>query len=333
MDWFKIISRYAHATVLPMQESFFYTQVLPKKLTLTSELLHFNYAKHAPIANPHIVATILEQQLLLWFTDKKVSSLMVPEAYLLYRVLKKIDTDALFVVFDKVYKIIIIKDSKLIGAYVSQTWSQTVAEQSKDAYGVARIKELSDSAMLIQKSKQSITPKELLYFLDINIQKSNLINVAVEKLSYPMALFVALFIGVNLVQGNYLEKKSDTLYKELQTKREQNSVVAEAIAQHNKEIAHYEAFITKELGLYEPMHFLEATYTTLLENESVKIVSFALSGNKLSLRLETDLNPIVFLNRIAKLDGVGSVVIENTFTPRNAQKQITYAIELLSKGV
>lgn len=329
---YNILSKYNFITVLPFSSTFFHATILPKKLKFTKELLALNYSKFAPYQNPNIINLSNDKHLMLWFYKQEVDSLIVvPESYIIYKELKPNKQDSIYIMQDiNIIKVIIIKNQQLINVFTLDTFDEEVITLSMDEAQVFNKIHINSNeyATLKEKALNSLTLKEFYLFHRLDLDRKKILNQLIDKTSYPLAFFIIFAIFVSYLQENMLESKIDTLKERYKTQKSKNSEIKTYIKTHNKEVKKWKLFVQKELVYIEPMKILDKIYTIFKEDDKAYLVDILINGDKASLRIQTDMNTITFLNRLNDIKYLKRVVIQNTYKPKNEMKIIYYDIEI-----
>jgi len=328
---YKILLKYNIITVIPFNETFFHAVTLPQKIKLTKQLLFLNYAKYSPFKNPNIINLASDKHLMLWFYKEKIdTSIVIPESYLAYKALKKEALDAMYVIKDDTYKIIIIKNSKLINAFTLDNIDELTLKLTMDEYKISTKKELSLQRYqdLLQQTKESLSFQDLYYFNTLDLDKKVLFNAFIDKASYPLAALVILAMLVSFIQESFLESKIQTLEATYLSEKNKNKDIKKFIHRHNASVKKWKNFVQKELVYFGPSLLLQELYSIFREDEKGYLLDVSLNGDKLLVKIQTDVNPILFLNRLNEIKYFKRVVIQNTYKPRNAMKIISYDIEV-----
>ncbi len=328
---YKILSKYNFITILPFEDTFFYTTTLPKKIKFSKELIELNYLKYSPYSSSNIINRVDSQHLMLWYFKERVdSAVIIPESYLLYEELKKNREDAVYIVNDTIVKIIVIKESKLLSAFTLDNLDEMVINLTMDEFQVFKRVEVDKESYnkLTENSLNELSLKEVFKFNQLSLDRKDLLKVAVDKLSYPLSLLVLLAMLVSYTQTALLKSEIEDLKESYKSKKDENREIKKYVKEHNKEVKKWKEFIKKELRYIGPITILDALYTIFKDDEKAYLTSVFINENRLQIRIQTDINPVEFLNRLNKIDYFSNVVIQNTHKPRNKMKITSYDITL-----
>lgn len=328
---YRILSKYNFITVLPFQETFLHASTLHKNVKLSKELLRLNYLKYSPFTNPNIITFTQEKSIILWFYKQAVQTpVVVPESYLLFKELKNRQANAIYVIYDDVVKVLIIKESLLVSTFTLEALDDNAIAISMDEFQIFKRVDISadEYSALKASALASLNVKELLQFNQLNLDKKILLNRFVEYASYPVAGLIAFAILVSYTQESMLKREIESLKETYKVEKSKNQEIKELINEHNSEVRKWESFASNELAYVEPITLLESVYSIFKDEENAHLVDLSITTNKMSLKITTDKNPVVFLNRLNEIKYFSSVIIQNTHAPKNSMKIITYDIEI-----
>jgi len=328
---YKFLIKYDFLFIIPFEETYFYTTLLPKKVKFSREILKLNYLKFSPYQETYITHILQKNLLYLWFYEKKrTQKILIPESYLAYKILKEKNENTLYIINDKPLKVLIIDNGKLVSTFTMDTYSELTITLSMEEFQISHKVEISQEeySALITQSLQSLKIKELIAFNQLTLDKKTLLNNIIENFTYPFVTLVLLSMIVSYTQTLYLKTQIDELKSVYKEKKELNKDKKQALKKHNKEIKKYKKFIKKELQFIGPITLMDALYTVFKNDDTAYLTLFRLRENILEIRIQTNMNPILFLNRLNTLKYFKSVVIKNTYKPRNSMKIVTYEIEV-----
>lgn len=328
---YEILSKYNFITIIPFDETFFYASTLPKKVKFTKELVHLNYSKYSPYKNSNIINYIDSDYLMLWFYEKEISStIIIPESYLVFKELKSNQKDSIYIIQDDNIKIIIIKNNKLINAFSLDTIDEVTIKLTMDEYQIFQKDEITQNEYkdILQKAKKSLNIKDFYKFNNLELDRKTLLNNFVEKVSYPIAILIIFTIFISYLHENMLKSDIKNLKATYSLEKDKNRDIKSYIKKHNKEVKKWRGFALKELVYVEPVSILNSIYSIFEEKEKAYLVDVSISENKVLIKIQTDINPIVFLNRLNEINCFSRVIIQNTHKPRDAMKIISYDIEV-----
>lgn len=326
---YKSLLKYNLLTILPFQDTFFYTEKLPKKVNFTKELIRVNYLKHSSFANPNIIYKIEDKKILVWYFKENINTpVIIPESFIAYRELRKYNEDAIYIVDDEIIKVVVIKDRKLLSLFTLSELDNLTIELTMDEFQLFKRVDISthEYQTLIQKSLKSLTFKDFYNFIQVSLDRKTVLKSAIDKFSYPLSALIIFAIFVSYIQNSILQSEIEDLKKSYQVEKEKNKKIKSFVKKHNKEVKKWKGFINKELRFIGPIAILDSIYTTFHKGEKAYIISVVLNANNLVIKVQTDMNPIIFLNRLNKIEYFSNVVIQNTYKPRNKMKITTYEI-------
>ena len=102
---YKTLCKYNLVAILPFKDTFFYAQVLPKKAKPTKQLLSLNYSRLSPFNEPKIINILEKNYLMLWFYKTILNApIIIPESYIIFKELNANSKNAIYIIFDDIYK-------------------------------------------------------------------------------------------------------------------------------------------------------------------------------------------------------------------------------------
>ncbi len=326
-----ILLKYNLVTILPFEDTFFYTTTLPKNIKLSKELLKINYLKYSPYTYANIIGYTQDKHLFLWFYQKEIQTpIIIPESFLLYNELKKKNQDGVYIIKENTYKVIIIKNGYLVSAFVMQTLDEAVLELSLDEFGLKEKIIIDEQAYqgLYKNAYNSLPIQELYHFNQLDLEPKKVVQSIFDYVAYPLSFIIIFYIAVSYLHTRQLQNEIERLKETYVTQRDKNKEISQGIRRHNKEVKKWKNFIDKELFYPDAVAVLDSIYKIIKPTEKVSIKDISINQGNVTLKFQTDLNPILFLNRLSQNKYVKDVIIQNSYKPRNAAKIITYDIAL-----
>lgn len=331
VSMYRILSKYNLITVLPFIDTFFHSAQLQKKVKLSSELLKINYSKYSPFINPNIITLTSDKQLMLWFYTKKIKTpIIILESYLLFKELNKNNQDAIYIIHDTIIKILIIKESHLISAFTLNSVDEESILLSMDEYNISKRVDiqLQEYQTFKQSSLQKLTFSDFYHFNQLNFDRKTLLPNFIEYASYPIAILIIFAILVSYTQEKMLTSKIENLKVSYTKEKAKNQEIKTFIKKHNKKVEKWKNFVQKELTYVDPITLLTSLYGIFDKDTKAYLTDVSINGNKMLVKLATDENPVLFLNKLNNIKYISSVIIQNSSQPRNLMKIISYEIEI-----
>lgn len=316
--------------IIPFEKTFFFSQLLPKSIKLSPALLNLNYSKFSPFKDTNIISLLDKKYLMLWFYEtKSILPIVIPESYLYYKEFKN-RTDAVYVLEDTVFKVIVIKNAKLLHTFVLKTYDETILNMSLDEYSLHDIVNIPKDEVqnIYTNNLHNITFKDCLSFSQINLDRKSILKQFVESMTYPLTFLILLHISISYFQGLYLQKQIKDLESTYTIEKHKKEKLTKNIKTHNKIVEKYMDFRDKELIGVEPIVLLKSIYTIFKDDEKASIEYYSLSNLNLILKIRTNLNPVSFLNRISNIKYIKNVMIQRTLKQKNRVNLVIYSIEL-----
>lgn len=328
----QLLRKYGILKVISMQESFFKVSALTKKVKLSPELIQLNYEKLSPVENPTILSYKEENLIYLWFVKKQQlnEKILIPESFLIYKALRhKQDGIYIFKTFPK--QVYVLKEKRLQAAFVSyETTDSATLNIVKDEYELTNLQifDGKEHDKVLQRELERLSFSELLAFLQFKIDRDNLQQLFIQKLTYPLVSLLFLYMLVSYLQGYFMQKKVDTLTKEYQTLKTKNSNVKNAIRKHNQEVDKLEQFFATEFEAVEPFQATNDLYKIILPKDKATVNFFSVTNDTVKIKIKTKDNAIKYLKRFNDIKYFKDIVIENTFRQRDGYKIHTYTMKV-----
>lgn len=322
-----ILLKYNFIEIIPFEDTFFYTSTLPKNIKFTQDLLKLNYSKYSPIKNPNISSRFINNQLMLWFYNKTVkSSIVIPQSYILFHELKKQNKDAIYILHDDKYKILVIKDSKLLSSLILDNLDETILKLSADEYQVSNkiMIEKDELNKLYLNSLNNLSLSEIYHWNKFSLDTKSISKELVSKVSYPLSVLVIFAILVNYTHNNNLNKNIEVLKENYLIEKNKNNDLREDIKQHNKDVQRWNEFISKELIYPDSISLLNSIYKILEKPEKTFINRVSINNGRIVLVLKTNLSSVLLLNRLSDMPYFSNVSIVHSHNDKNNFKNITY---------
>ena len=330
----RLLLKYGILKILSAQESFFKVSVLAKKVKLSPELIQLNYTKLSPIANPDIISYKEDNTIYLWFLKKQKRSekILIPESFLIYKALQS-RQDAVFVFTTEPKQVYVLKQKKLLAAYISyDTIDAPAISIVKDEYDLKDLEILSakEHSILLQTGLEKLAFGDLLAFMRFKVNKESLKKFFIEQLTYPIILLLFTYMFVSYTQGYFLQKKENTLLQKYQTLKTKNTDVKNAIRKHNKEVEKLERFFQKEFVPIGPFKITHDLYKIITPKDKATITFLSIVDTHILIKIKTTDGSIKYLERLNHIPYLRDIVIDSTFNHRNGYK--TYAFSMRIKA-
>lgn len=327
----KQLQRYSYVTIVPFEKTLFYATALPLDTKLSKALIALNYKARAPFNDPFIISYRSGERLYLWFARERFgSAVVIPESFLLFLHLRKKYRDAVVVIDAAVKKVLVIRNGVLEAAFVSDKSDETLLAVAKDEYGVTRSVTVSaqEYADIASNLIALVQPGHLLRFSQVSWDRRTLLRLFEKRLLYPVVGMIALYMGVSYLQAWSMQREVARLEETLYRLKATNAPLKKAIREYNDRIGRFNAFAAQELVVPSAFRILRSVYGVIGPEDKARLQLVSVEGRTLQLRLETDENPVKYLDRLGKTAYVENVIIQNSYARRSAPKLIVYAIDL-----
>ena len=315
--------------VLPVNTSFFQHFNLHANVKLSKELIDLNYARYSPFKESKHLFYFNEEDVFIWFYEEDTKApIVIPEAYLLYKALVEDYNDTLLVVESTPSKIFLIKDKKLLNSIGMKTLDENVLQMMMEEHQISSKIVITEAEYgeLYQSSLQKISIKDLWRWNQLEIDKNTILPTIIDKIAYPVSALMIFIIFVNSLHTYTLHssiQNKEDIYHNI---KQNNDDIRSLLRKENQEAKRWNHFINEELVYPDAMSLLYSIIDTLDEKVFIKEVS--INGDKMLLKLQTDMSPILYLNKLNKLEYFSDVMIESSRKQNDGTKLINYILTL-----
>lgn len=323
--------KYNLVKIIPFEDTFYHCETLPKEVHLKEELLKLNYIKYAPFSAANLLHALDGKHLMLWFYKTKLQAKsIIPESYMLFKELKKQNKDAVYIIKGTIYKILVIKNHKLLGAYTLKELDLDILRLNLAEYQVKTevYIEEHEYAKLYKTAKERLTLNDIYRFHQLSFSSKGILQRTINATAYPLSMLLFFYMALNYTHGIYLENIIEQKKIEYVDAKDKNSNIKKQISKHNKDVKKWTEFITDELIYPDSIAILKSLYSIKQEDEEVIFRDLSISGSKVTLKLATNMNPVIFLNRLSSISYFDRVIIGTIHKPRDGKKVIAYEIEI-----
>ena len=218
----KIIDKLTHyllkkniIKVSKVEDSFFLYKKLDKKIKLNQEIVSLNYLSESPypLNKTKIIAITEKETLYLWFTKGEFKHYL-PESLLIFRKALEEYSDVIFIVNDKVTKVIVIKNSQLVSSFSKHTITQNDLLLIKDKYNITNIVTLNEKEYIsfFKDSFRYLKLNDILSILSIKLDIKSLFNKIVLFSALPILISTIISLILIALYSNYLDNQNSKLY-------------------------------------------------------------------------------------------------------------------------
>jgi len=328
-----IFLRYNIARTINVENSFFYSTPLPPNTKLTKELIELNYKRYSPFIKFDMIFYIEKDFLYIWFiknglSDVEKNIVIIPNSFLLYKSLSK--KDAIYICNTEIKQILVVKNSKLLASSFVENISDEMLSIIQTEYQLKEIVQLSNDSVdsLYQEAIQEFSLSDIIKFSRIRVDKQSIQDFIIEKMTYPLIGLILLYIVISYAQGYYMQKIVDEKSYEFKTLKMKNSAINKTIHEHNKMVEKFQDFMTKELYVVDPYRVLFDMYKVIKKNDKAILKSFKVSNQLVKIKIETDEDPIKYLERLNKISYFENAVIENVLKRKKHKKIVSYSLKV-----
>ncbi|MEA2019442.1 MAG: hypothetical protein U9N59_13470 [Campylobacterota bacterium] len=328
---YKILLKYNFIKIIPFSDTFFYTVTLSKSIKFTKELVNLNYTRHSPFKSTNIIYQTIRNKLMLWYYEDSIdSTIIVPESYLLFKELQKQKKDAIYIIDNTKFKVLVIKSGELLDSFTMEKYDDNIINLAVQQYQVVNKIDIQKDEYqnLYNHALSNLTLKELYKWQHIDLDIKTVATNIMSSISYPVSVLLLAIVLTNYFHSNSLNSEIEVLKEKYVTQRDKNINIKKDIKSYHKDIKKLNRFIDEELQFQDAISLTNNIYDIIKEDEKTIINSIGISNGRMTVRLQTNLNPIVYLNRLNDSKSLLNVVIRNTRKIKDDLKIITYTIDI-----
>lgn len=330
-----ILLKYNLIKIVAFEDTFFHTSVFPKKVKFSKELLRLNFGKYSPFLNPHILSYFADKRAMVWFYKKNIKApFVIPESFFLANELKKQKQDAIYVINDDIIKILVIKDDKLLDAFTIDRLDKQGLQLIINKHQISDITHIEKNQYeyLYKTALKNLSLKDIYEFRQYDFNIKTISKDLLNQLSYPLSALIVFAILLNFAHGILLDKKIKALKTQYLNEKSKNQTVKNEIRTHNIKIRKWKNFIQTELIYPMPLMLLNDIYKIFKPSDKATIKDISIENGKMTLRLQTNTNPVIFLNRLSKIKYLQNVIIASSFKRKGKVTIVTYEIDIKPYG-
>ena len=322
---YNLLIKYGVLKIIPIGSSFFESKSLPEGISLSKEAINLNYSKLSPIKGAKILSYRFKNHLYLWFIPSsiKLATLNIPEGFLLFLALKK--QDGVHIVESNEVTVLVIKDGVLKALFLSDSSLEydSIAQEFSFSSSTLHL----DREKLLKEGLESLDLLSLKQFFNSPTSRGSLMELLIERATYPIIGIISIFIAINYTQGVWLKSNIKSLEDEYHTLRAKSSHLTNSIRQYNKKVEFLEEFEAKELKRVEPFCLLAKIAKAFKKKGSATIEFISISTSSASLRFSSKEDSVGYIELLNSIDGVKSVILQSTFN-RRIDKVKIYSLTL-----
>ena len=325
----KLMLKYDYLHIVAIHDAFYRSVTLPKNISVAKKFINLSYVKYSPIQNPFIVHLQDKEHLALWFCKQTITApIVIPESYLFYKVLKKEYKNAIIIMQAEPTVVMVIKDSLLNAVFLMTEDIESTILASE--YSIEKIITLSKTQFfeLKQEAENSLELKDIVRFSQITFDYKEIGSYLIDKFAYLFVFLMSLAVFTSYIQGYFNNKKIASLTDEYQKLKSHNLELKQRIKAYNNKVQIWQAFAHNELISIDKIAILSELHTIIKPNEKAIFQSIQMNGNTITIMLATDMNSIIFLNRLNAIKYFKVVNIKNSYKPRGKPKVIIYGVVL-----
>ena len=322
------LERWGIVQILPRRDLFFESRPIPPGVRLSSELIRINYAKLSPVPHPRIISYRFGDRLYLWFVqvEKVHARIAIPEDFLLF--LGTGRQDGVYHIVETPSWVFVVQGGELRASFLLRDAMGLAV--TMEEYGVTethRIEKGEVEALLL-RGKKALKTADLLQFAEWEVSRERLFSEMVERWTYPLLGLLAFYALVTFFQGEKMRSEVEALKKEYGVLRQQNAPFKQKVREHNRRVRFLKEFASTELEGIDPMRLLYDLTSVVPSDESSRVRAFRIGGNEIRISIETERDPVVYLNRLDHLPYLQNVVLRNTRNLGRSKKKIyTFLME------
>ena len=288
-----------YISIVPIEDSFFYSTRIDDSIKFNRETLYLNFAHISPYQTFEIIPFYQKSNILLWFTPKLNKTINIPYSYLLSLELAKEDENAIFIIDDDIFKVIVIKDGVLRASFISYNMGELEKQSLLDEYQLENIYLVPKSKYDIDTLSNNYSPihyykwyssdkplkEKFLEYLDLSV--------------VPLSIIIAIFISFELFKDNYIKEKYNILEQEYLSVKKQNDKYRDNLRTQKEVKKFFNEFYYNILIYPNSFEVISAISNVVASDENNTIKYFKLSGDTINLSVETH-NGVSILNKSLK---------------------------------
>lgn len=306
-----ILSKFIN--ILPVEDSFFFKVKFEKKVKLTDELIALNYKKNAPYKNPFFTRLMEEQNLYIWFYEKKLNAkVVIPEAYLMFDFFKEKNPETLLLIErDDFFIVLIIKDNILQNSYTIVEEDKSLIAMEMNKYALRSFQKIDKKEYLQSKEKalESIGFKEFYKWNSLKVENTNVLPKVVNFAAYPLAFLLAFIMAVEVYHFKEVEKRLDIVEERYFEIKSKNDDIREKINHEDAKEQKWVEFVQRELPYVDSVETFMRISKAFAEEEVI-FKSFSIVGSRMKLTIETKKDFIVGVNILNEVEGLKNVALK-----------------------
>ena len=308
-----ILSKFIN--ILPLEDSFFFKVKFEKKVKLTDELIALNYKKNAPYKNPLFTTLMEEQNLYIWFYEKKLNTkLILPEAYLMFDFFKEKNPEIfLLIERDDFFIVLIIKDNILENSYTIAEEDKNLITMEMNKYALTSFKKIDKKKYLQSKEQalRNIGFKELYKWNSLKVDNTNVLPRIVNAVAYPLAFLLAFIMLVEVYHFKEVEKRLDIVEERYFEIKSKNDDIREKIKHEDEKEKKWVEFVQRELPYVDSVEMFMRISKAFSEQEVI-FKRFSIVGSRVKITIETTKDFIIGVNILNKVQGLKNVALKHS---------------------
>ena len=329
----EVFLKYNIAQIIDVENSFFYSSTLPSGTKLTRELIELNYRRYSPFINFDMIYYIDDDYLYIWFIKdgvKKIENnlVLIPNTFLLYKQLNQ--KDGIYVCDMQIKQVLVIKNSRLLSASFFEELNDDALAIMRTEYQLENIVYLAENEInsLYKQAKKEFEFIDILKFSRVQVDRKRVVDFLIEKMTYPLVGLILVYMLISYTQAYLMQEEISKKSEEFLQLKSKNTTVNRAIHQHNKMVDKYQNFSTKELQHTDPYRVLFDMYKVIKKSDKAILRSLKISNGIAKIQIETNEDPIKYLERLNKITYFKDVVIQSAIKRKYHKKIITYSLRV-----
>jgi hypothetical protein len=233
--------------ILPIEETYLRIFDKPPKVSLTRQIISFNYGSLSPYSSGGHLSCQSADSIFVWYFKQPLLSGMtiyIPEAYLVWRFFKD-RTNALILMPRKGLLSIMVIQNGSLRAQVTHAAGEGEAQfldLIKREYSLHNVEVIR----LEPTVRFVVSPRDLLTFVDLKLDKTRIMEQSVALVKGPLIAVLLITSGIYL----YQESRLESLYAEkkghlAQLKRE-NGDLQTSLEEVREKTSYWNDFIAKK---------------------------------------------------------------------------------------
>jgi len=298
---FSLLSKFDILSLVKIEDTYFKSMPLKKKIKLSKEVVLLNYSEFSPFRDFDTLYTLLNDHIGIWFTDKKIRTyIAIPESYVIANYLLKNEIDGIIIFDTYPQNLLVIKDRKLCRQISKDKISKYEINLLQKEFFVNEYHfyEKKEYEKLLVDAIENILIKDIFAFFNFNLNYKEIVDIFIKKLSTPISIFVALLFFIEGLNYLYVNKKISTIENKYKTIKEKTQITRDKIYVIEEK---YLDFNTLDSELKKNQNLINILHSVsdIVKDKNASLLYFKVSENEFSIRVDTNKTSELFSNIVS----------------------------------